>query len=100
MKACTKLRFKGLKFKMFYGKLGDQDFDPWLWKWNARDPKELTRYCAKQGRKMFKSRKELICNVLETSAKDITLDLQSMLKKICIKHKTKKDVGFLWSLWH
>jgi hypothetical protein len=57
VKECTKLRLKGLEFKMFYATLGDLDFDPWLWKWNVRDPKEFTRYCAKQGRQMFKSRK-------------------------------------------
>ncbi len=85
---------------MFYGTLGDLDFDPWLWKWNAKDPKELTRYCAKQGRQMFKSRKEFICNIFEMWAKYVTLDLQSMLKFFWIKHKAKKDIEFLWSLWH
>ncbi len=45
---------------MFYGTFGDLDFDPWLWKWNAKDPKELTSIvqnkedkCSSQGKSLF-----------------------------------------------
>ncbi len=52
---------------MFYATLGDLDFDPWLWKWSVRDPKEFTRYCAKQGRQMFKSRKVYLQHIWDVA---------------------------------
>jgi len=66
VRLCSRLRSRGMEFRLFYDALKDLDL---IWKWNERQ--ELTRDSAKHGREMLKPRKTLMHNVLEMWANDI-----------------------------
>ncbi len=68
VRLCSRLRSKGMEFRLFYDAIKDLDL---LWKWNGKE--ELTRDGAKHERKMLKPRKRLMHNVLEMWANDILL---------------------------
>ncbi len=56
--------------------------------------------CMKQGRKMFKRKKELSRNVPKLWREYIQQNFLLRWRDIWVKHRTKNEAYFLWALWH
>jgi len=88
----------GAPMRLFYGALGDLTFDPGNWKWNRLV--ELMSYMAKQGRQLIKSRSILARDVFEKWEGSFFHNFKLNRRDVWNKCKGKKDLGFMWLLWH
>ncbi len=89
---------KKLHFLMFYGTMRALELDPKASSWKGRET--LLSYNTTLGREMFRSSTPKANIVMKKWAKLLPSNFKLRWSNIWDKHCSKKEVGFIWTIWY